>query len=318
MSIQIAYISLKSQWTIHSSYDFLAHWQHSKTWCFSETAVQWFDVFSGLLSVLPALWAALTGSLSALPGLLSALSGLGATHIGSWLTLPALLLMLRGSLSARSAVFSATPAYMLVLQLSLLLLPGFCPVCLGAPTLVVHNPTPVANAFRSSPGCHLISYICAEFLLVLPGPPEGHWISPVDFWIWPPRDSGPTLTPIHSQTLQAIKIYFAVVEYQSSTSTANVRRLSYIEFHCLLLFIFTYDFHNLFFHIMVILVVTITTMNESHSCDKEAVIRISKTKKQDLVFNLISTMATAPHSCWQSDWCTFKKSDIVLSPSDMA
>lgn len=185
-------------------------------------------------------------------------------------------------------------------------LPDLFPVGWGAPSLVVQNLKPVANACTSSPGCHLISYICAEFLVVLPGPTKGHCISPEDSWIWPPWDSGPTLTPIHSQRLQATKIDFAVVEYQSSTWTADVHRLYHFEFHCLLLLIFKYDFHNLFFHIMVILVVTVTTMNKLHSCDKEAVIRISKTKKPDLVFNLISTIATAPHICWQREWCIFK------------
>ena len=54
--------------TICSSYDFQLHQQRSqRRWCFSETAVQWFDVLPGL-SALPGVWLSLPGLSPALLG----------------------------------------------------------------------------------------------------------------------------------------------------------------------------------------------------------------------------------------------------------
>jgi len=60
MRIPTEYMSFKNCWTISSSYHFQAHLQLSqRRWCFSQTALQWFDVLPGLSLALPGLWSAL-------------------------------------------------------------------------------------------------------------------------------------------------------------------------------------------------------------------------------------------------------------------
>jgi hypothetical protein len=54
MRIQTEYMSFKNGWRISSSYDFQAHQQHShRKWCFSQTALLWFEVLLDLSQVLP-------------------------------------------------------------------------------------------------------------------------------------------------------------------------------------------------------------------------------------------------------------------------
>ena len=63
MRIQTEYMSFKTCWTISSSYDFQAHLQHSqRRWCFSQTAIQWFEVLPGMSPALPGLSPALPGA----------------------------------------------------------------------------------------------------------------------------------------------------------------------------------------------------------------------------------------------------------------
>jgi len=47
MRIQTECISFENCWTISSSYDFQAHQHQSQRRCFSQTALQWFNVFPG-------------------------------------------------------------------------------------------------------------------------------------------------------------------------------------------------------------------------------------------------------------------------------
>jgi len=47
MRIQTECISFENRWMITSSYDFQAHQQHSQRRCFSQTALQWFNVLPG-------------------------------------------------------------------------------------------------------------------------------------------------------------------------------------------------------------------------------------------------------------------------------
>jgi len=44
MRIQSKYMSFNNRWTICSSFDFQAHQQHSQRWCFSQTALRWFEL----------------------------------------------------------------------------------------------------------------------------------------------------------------------------------------------------------------------------------------------------------------------------------
>jgi len=91
MIIKTEYISCKNRWTISSSYDFQAHQQHfQRWWCFSQTALQWFNVlpglwsvFTGLWSVLPGLWSVLLSLWWALPGLLPVLPGAPRLVVGA-------------------------------------------------------------------------------------------------------------------------------------------------------------------------------------------------------------------------------------------
>jgi len=68
MRIQTEYIRYRNRWTISSSYDFQAHQQCSQRGCFSQTALQWFDVLTGL-------WLALSGLSPALPGAANLVAG---------------------------------------------------------------------------------------------------------------------------------------------------------------------------------------------------------------------------------------------------
>jgi len=56
-------MSFKNCWTISSTYDFQAHQQcPQRRCCFSQTALQWFEVLPGFLSALPVLSPALPGA----------------------------------------------------------------------------------------------------------------------------------------------------------------------------------------------------------------------------------------------------------------
>ena len=46
-------MSFENCWTMSSSYDFQAHRQHSQRRCFSQTALQWFEVLPGMSPGLP-------------------------------------------------------------------------------------------------------------------------------------------------------------------------------------------------------------------------------------------------------------------------
>jgi len=47
MRIQTECISFEYRWMISSSFDFQAHQQHSQRRCYSQTALQWFNVLPG-------------------------------------------------------------------------------------------------------------------------------------------------------------------------------------------------------------------------------------------------------------------------------
>jgi len=51
--IQPEYMTCKNRWTISSTYDFPAHQQCSQRKCFSQSALQWFEVLPGLWPALP-------------------------------------------------------------------------------------------------------------------------------------------------------------------------------------------------------------------------------------------------------------------------
>jgi len=53
MGIQTEYMSFKNRWTISSSYAFHVHHQHSQRWCFSWTALLWFEVLPDWSPALP-------------------------------------------------------------------------------------------------------------------------------------------------------------------------------------------------------------------------------------------------------------------------
>jgi len=53
MRIHTEYRSFKNHWTISSSYYFQAHQQRTQRRCFSQTALQWFEVLPGLSPALP-------------------------------------------------------------------------------------------------------------------------------------------------------------------------------------------------------------------------------------------------------------------------
>jgi hypothetical protein len=56
-------MSFNNHWTISSSYDFEAHLQRSqRRWCFSQTALLWFEVHPNLSPALPGLSPALPGA----------------------------------------------------------------------------------------------------------------------------------------------------------------------------------------------------------------------------------------------------------------
>jgi len=62
-------MSFKNHWMISSSYNFQAHLQHSqRRCCFSQTALQWFEVLPDLSPATPDLSPALPGLSPALPG----------------------------------------------------------------------------------------------------------------------------------------------------------------------------------------------------------------------------------------------------------
>ena len=69
MRIQTEYMSFKNCWMISSSYDFQAHQQCSqRRWCFSQTAVLWFEVLPDMSPALPDLPWALPGAPKVLSG----------------------------------------------------------------------------------------------------------------------------------------------------------------------------------------------------------------------------------------------------------
>jgi len=56
MRIQTEYMSFNNRWMICSSYDFEAHQQRSqRRWCFSQTALLWFEVLPDLSPALRGL-----------------------------------------------------------------------------------------------------------------------------------------------------------------------------------------------------------------------------------------------------------------------
>jgi len=62
-------MSFKNRWTISSSYDFQANQQRSqRRSCFSQTALLWFEVLTGLSSALPDLSPVLPGALRLVVG----------------------------------------------------------------------------------------------------------------------------------------------------------------------------------------------------------------------------------------------------------
>jgi len=63
MRIQTEYRSFENRWTISSSYDFQAHQQSfQRRWCFSQSALLWFEVLPAISPVLPGLSLALPGA----------------------------------------------------------------------------------------------------------------------------------------------------------------------------------------------------------------------------------------------------------------
>jgi len=63
MGIQTEYMSFNNRWTICSSYDFQAHQQWSQRgFCFSQAALQWFEVLPDLSPAQPDLTLAPPGA----------------------------------------------------------------------------------------------------------------------------------------------------------------------------------------------------------------------------------------------------------------
>jgi len=82
-------MSFRNCWTISSSYHFQAHQHRSqRRCCFSQTALQWFEVLPGLSSTHPGLSSALRDLSLALPDLSSVLKDLSSALPGLLLALP--------------------------------------------------------------------------------------------------------------------------------------------------------------------------------------------------------------------------------------
>ena len=104
--------------------------------------------------------------------------------------------MLPGLSSAFQVFWRALPGVSPVL-------PGVSPVLPGAPRLV-------AGAPRCYQACHRRTQACCRRSQALPVASGGHCVGPVNFEIWPPRDSR-RATLRHPQRLPMTKIHFADV-----------------------------------------------------------------------------------------------------------
>jgi len=149
---------------------------------------------AGLSLALPELLSALLAWLLAIPDLLFALLRLSST-------LPDLSSTFPDSSSALLDLSSALPDLSSAVQ-------GFWSVFPDLSLVVQATPRLVVSAPRFPLSCHQISHGDLDMSPVLPGVPEGHWISPVHSGIYPPWDSGLT-TSRRSYRLPGMKEHVA-------------------------------------------------------------------------------------------------------------